>query len=115
MDKKQSKSSRKALDLGVGKLSPFVDLRNAIIRQAVCDWEKLCALKRKRHSYNDEDISFEELVRFFLNDCNGLLVDTEIEGKDILEKLYLIPGAQNATKRIDNSARNWYNMGVDTV
>lgn len=98
MDKKQSKSSRKALDLGVGKLSPLVDLRNAIIRQAVCDWEKLCALKRKRHSYIDEYISFEELVRFFLNDCNGLLVDTEIEGKDILEKLYLIRGAPERNK-----------------
>lgn len=98
MDKKQSKSSRKALDLGVGKLSPFVDLRNAIIRQAVCDWEKLCALKRKRRSYIDEYISFEELVRFFLNDCNGLLVDTEIEGEYILEKLYLIPGAPKRNK-----------------
>ena len=42
--------------------------------------------------------SFMEIARFFENDCYGLLIDTEIEGKDILEKLYLIPGAPKRNK-----------------
>ena len=68
-----------------------IELRDAIIMQAVKDWRDMC--RRNRHSATLDDSQFYELVRFFSTDCNGLLLGVQLNGKDLLDKLCLIPGA----------------------
>ncbi len=68
-----------------------IELRDAIIMQAVKDWRDIC--RRNRHSATLDDSQFYELVRFFSTDCNGLLLGVQLNGKDMLDKLCLIPGA----------------------
>lgn len=97
MKKSKKTLSRMALDIGRGNLPPIIDLCNAIIWQAVDDWKWLCSRKYKRGAYMDHG-SFIEIARFFENDCYGLLIDTKIEGKDILNRLYLVPGAPERNK-----------------
>lgn len=97
MKKSKKTLSRMALDIGRGNLPPIIDLRNAIIWQAVDDWKRLCSRKYKRGAYMEHG-SFIEIAQFFENDCYGLLIDTEIEGKDILDRLYLVPGAPKHNK-----------------
>lgn len=68
-----------------------IELRDAIIMRAVKDWRDMC--RRNRHSATLDDSQFYELVRFFSTDCNGLLLGVQPNGKDLLDKLCLIPGA----------------------
>ena len=75
----------------------FLNLRNAIIMQAIDDYKYLCT-KRKTI---DRGISMAEIERFFEKDCNGLLNDTDISGEDILKRLYIIKNAPKRNKRID--------------
>lgn len=73
-----------------------IELRDAIIMQAVKDWRDIC--RRNRHSATLDDSQFYELVRFFSTDCNGLLIDTDLEGAVLLEQLCRIPGAPECNK-----------------
>ena len=68
-----------------------IELRDAIIMQAVKDWRDIC--RRNRHSATLDDSQFYELVRFFSTDCNGLLLGVQLNGKDLLDKLFSFPGA----------------------
>ena len=70
-----------------------IKLRDAIIMQAVKDWRDIC--RRNRHSATLDDSQFYELVRFFSTDCNGLLLGVQLNGKDLLDKLYLSPVRRN--------------------
>ena len=68
-------------------------LREAIIEQAIKDWIYNCK-KRLR----GEPVQFRELIRFFENDCYGLLMDVKFSGKDILDRLYEVKGAPQRNK-----------------
>lgn len=70
-----------------------IELRDAIIMQAVKDWRDIC--RRNRHSATLDDSQFYELVRFFSTDCNGLLLGVQLNGKDLLDKLCLSPVRRN--------------------
>ena len=67
-------------------------LRNSVIQLAIADWKELCKLNLKGNPHG-RNYSFSELTQFFLTDCNGLLVDTDLEGAVLLDQLYRIPGA----------------------
>lgn len=63
-------------------------LREAIITQAVRDWESLCNGEAETGRCN-----FKELIAFFLSDCNDLLYGMDLSGERILHKLMKTPGA----------------------
>lgn len=69
-------------------------LREAIIEQAVKDWIYNCKKQRQ-----GEPAQFRELIRFFENDCYGLLMDVKYSGKDILGRLYEVKGAPERNKK----------------
>lgn len=62
----------------------WLELRNAIILQAVSDFNALEKGTMQPTSY----VNKEELIRFFRTDCNGLLSDMEnTKGMDILRAI----------------------------
>ena len=63
-------------------------LREAIITQAVKDWESLCNGEAETKHCN-----FRELTAFFLSDCNDMLHDMDLSGERILHKLMKTHGA----------------------
>ena len=69
-------------------MNEYEALREAIITQAVEDWESLCDGERETEGCN-----FRELTAFFLSDCNDLLSDMVLSGERILHKLIKTPGA----------------------
>lgn len=86
------------LDTSDNTLLGIEKLRNAVIQLAIADWRELCALSRKGINPHAINYSFAELTQFFLTDCNGLLIDTDIEGAVLLEQLCRIPGAPERNK-----------------
>ena len=69
-------------------MNEYEALREAIIAQAVKDWESLCNGEAETGRCN-----FKELIAFFLSDCNDLLRDMGLSGERILHKLMKTPGA----------------------
>ena len=69
-------------------MADYEALREAIITQAVKDWESLCDGEAETKHCN-----FRELTAFFLSDCNDLLYGMGLSGERILHKLMKMRGA----------------------
>ena len=59
-------------------------LRDSIILQAAMDFLNL---KGKAHRTSEEEKDFQSAKRFFENDCNGLIIEDNIDGKQMLDML----------------------------
>ena len=69
-------------------MADYEALREAIVTQAVKDWESLCGGECETKYCN-----FRELTAFFQSDCNDLLYGMGLSGERILHKLMKTPGA----------------------
>lgn len=76
----------------------YNNLALSIVRQAIDDWQKLCKMSEEEQVKEQSRYNFDEIERFFKNDCCGYLGDVDISAERIYRVLAMERNRANRSK-----------------